>query len=254
MSAKNLGLLITFLAVAATSIVIGSCSSPAEPEVTPGFDACAECNMVIDAVNQACGHVIDGEFIVFDSPGCLLRSHDEMRRRGLPVPTEIFLADYVSSEFIPAGRATLMLSDEIPTVMGAGVVVFVSAAEAEGHRSTDEEIVTDWMGYRLRRGQPDTIIDAHLTTTSLEPEMVEATKGDLVLLRLSADDLTEPAILSIRGYPEIGEIIVEPAAGPAELRFFATRPGAGFPVMGAGDEPLGMIRVTGAHTADEAAQ
>ena len=35
----------------------------------------------------------------------------------------------------------------------------------------------------------------------------------------------------------------------------ATRPGAGFPIESVSDgEPLGMIKVSGAHTADEAAQ
>ena len=235
------------------TVILGGCSGPIHPEVAAGLDACAECNMVIDTVNQACGHVTDGEFVPFDSPGCLLRSHDEMRRRGEALPTEVWLTDYDTSEFIPAGQATLLLTDAIPTVMSAGVVCFASEAAAEAHRSTETDEITDWAGYRRRRGHPDIVVEAVVGPGAMEPEMVEVAKGDLVLLKLTAGELDAPAALSVRGYPEIGEIAVAPGAGPTEVRFYATRPGAGFPVMGA-DEPIGMIRVTGAHTDDEAAQ
>lgn len=236
------------------TVIIGGCSGPVRPEVTAGLDACAECNMVIDQVNQACGHVVDGAFIVFDSPGCLLKNHDGMRRSGSEIPTKVWLADYHSSVFVPAGQATLLLTDRIPTVMDAGVVSFVTSDAAEAARSSDEEIITDWTGYRRLRGRADTVVEAIVGAASLAPEMVEVAKGELVLFRLSAGDLDETITLEIRGYPEIGEIVVTPSEDPTELRFFATRPGAGFPILGAGDQPLGMMRVTGAHTADEAAQ
>ena len=242
------------IGVVAAIAIIGSCSGPVGPEVAAGLDACAECNMVIDSVNQACGHVTNGEFIIFDSPGCLLRNRDGMRRQGSPVPTEVWLADFVSSTFVNAEQATLLLTDQIPTVMGAGVLSFATRDAAEAAKTTDDEEVVDWSGYRRLRGQPDTVVDAMVESTSLAPEMVEVDKGDLVLLRLSAGELDEIVTLEIRGYPEIGEIVVAPGGEATEVRFFATRPGAGFPVLGAGDQPLGMIRVTGAHTDDEAAQ
>ena len=59
--------------------------------------------------------------------------------------------------------------------------------------------------------------------------------------------------MTIRGYPEIGQIVVEPSDEPTEIRFFATRPGIGFPILAADEQALGMMRVTGAHTADEEA-
>ena len=235
-------------------VIIGGCSGPVRPEVTAGLDACAECNMVIDRVNQTCGHVVDGAFIVFDSPGCLLKNHDGMRRSGSEIPTEVWLADYDSAAFVPAGQATLLLTDRIPTVMDAGVLSFATNEAAEAARTSVDEKITDWTGYRRLRGQPDTVVEAIVRTTSLTPEMVQVAKGDLVLFRLSAGELDEPITLEIRGYPEIGEIVVTPSEEATELRFYATRPGAGFPILGAGDQPLGMMRVIGAHTADEAAQ
>jgi len=236
------------------AVIIGGCSGPVRPEVTAGLDACAECNMVIDQVNQACGHAVDGAFIVFDSPGCLLKNHDGMRQSGSEIPTEVWLADYNSADFVPAGQATLLLTDRIPTVMGAGVLSYATRQAAEAARTSADERITDWTDYRRLRGQPDTVVEATVSTTSLTPEMVQVAKGDLVLFRLSAGELDEPITLEIRGYPEIGEIVVAPSEEATELRFYATRPGAGFPILGAGDQPLGMLRVTGAHTADEAAQ
>ncbi len=243
---------IATLVCAAT--IIGGCSGPVRPEVTAGLDACAECNMVIDQVNQACGHAVDGEFVAFDSPGCLLRNHDELRRRGLEIPTEVWLADYDSAVFVPAVQAALLFTDQIPTVMGAGVLSFATIQGAEAAQTSDNEMITDWTGYRRLRGQADTLVEAIVSTTSLTPEMVEVAKGELVLFRLSAGELDEAITLEIRGYPEIGEIVVTPSEDPTELRFYATRPGAGFPIFGVDDQPLGMMRVTGAHTDDEAAQ
>ncbi len=236
------------------AVIIGGCSGPVRPEVTTGLDACAECNMVIDQVNQACGHAVDGEFVAFDSPSCLLKSHDGMRRSGSEIPTEVWLADYGSGAFVPAGQAAILLTDQIPTVMSAGVLAFASSQAAEAARISDDEIITDWMDYRRLRGQADTIVEALVNTTSLEPETVEVAKGELVLFRLSAGELDETITLEIRGYPQIGEIVVAPSEDATELRFYATRPGAGFPILGADDQPYGMMRVTGAHTADEAAQ
>ncbi len=78
-------------------------------------------------------------------------------------------------------------------------------------------------------------------------------QGDLVLLKLHTNQLAEETTISVRGYPEIEEVVVTPSEETTELRFFATRPGAGFPVIGSDGQALGMIRVTGAHTSDEEA-
>jgi hypothetical protein len=177
-----------------------------------------------------------------------------MRRSGSEIPTDVWVADYDSAVFVPAGQATFLLTDQIPTVMGAGVLSFATSQAAEAARTSVDEKITDWSGYRRLRGQADTVVEAIVSTTSLTPEMVEVAKGELVLFRLSAGELDETITLEIRGYPEIGEIVVTPSEDPTELRFYATRPGAGFPILRAGDQPLGMMRVTGAHTADEAAQ
>ena len=241
------------LAAAAFSLVLGACSGEVRPEVSAGIDGCEYCGMVIDTVNQACGYIHDGTFVTFDSPGCLLDSYDEKRREGTNVPTQIYFADYESSEFVPVEDTVFLLTENIPTVMSLGVLCFSTNEGAQATRTTADEEITDWTGYRRLHGRPDTIVEATISPEGLSPEIVEVTKGDLVLFKLNADQSAEEITFSVRGYPEIGEVVVTPSVDPTELRFFATRPGAGFPVMGAGDQALGMIRVTGAHTTDEEA-
>jgi len=241
------------IAVAAASLILGACSGEVRPEVSAGIDACASCNMVIDTVNQACGYMHEGDFVTFDSPTCLLRSCDGLRRQGAAFPTEIYFADYGSSEFVPAEDTVFLLTEHIPTVMGSGVLCFSSADGARVTRTAADEEITDWRGFRRLRGRPDTIVEATITPAGLSPEIVEVAKGDLVLFKLHGGQLAEEITISVRGYPEIGEVVVTPSEEPTELRFFATRPGAGFPVMGADEQALGMLRVTGAHTSDEEA-
>jgi hypothetical protein len=235
-------------------LALSACSGEIRPKVVSGIDACAGCNMIIDRVNQACGHVAEGEFIPFDSPGCLLRSHDELRRQGAEIPTEIFFADYQSGEFLPVDETVFLLTENQPTVMGAGVLCFATLDAAEGVRTEADEVISDWTGYRRLRATPDAIIEATITSDGLFPEIIEVAKNDLVLFKLHGDELADAVTVVVRGYPEIGEIEVTPTDEPTVVRFFANRPGMGFPILGLNDDALGMIRVTGAHTADEAAQ
>ena len=234
-------------------LALGACSGEIHPEVTAGVDACRGCNMVIDTVNQACGHVAEGEFVPFDSPGCLLRRHDELRRQGTEIPTEIFFADYENGAFVPVESAVFLVTAHVPTVMNSGVLSFATVGGAEAMRTTAEEEITDWMGYRRLRGRPDAIVEATLSSVGLSPEVVEVAKGDLVLFRINGDQLDDAVTMSIRGYPEVGDFVIAPSKESTELRFFATRPGMGFPIVGTDERALGMIRVTGAHTADEEA-
>ncbi len=82
-----------------------------------------------------------------------------------------------------------------------------------------------------------------------------ADRGDIVLWRASGQSLEADRTWAIKGYPEIEPATVPATGAQIELRFMATRPGAGFPIEDiSGGQPLGMLKVSGAHTADEAAQ
>jgi hypothetical protein len=248
-SAHRLAILTAFL------VLLAGCGGDPTPEIMVGIDGCASCGMVIDRVNESAGWIDGGEFVPFCSPGCLLAEHDERRKSGQTLHQTAFFADYREGTFSPAAETAFLLTDHLPTVMNARVICFNSVVAAEEMRLHNDEIVTDWTGYRVLRGEPDTVIETVFGHDGMDPEVVTASKGDIVLWLASGDALEEDLSWFIKGYPEVEPPPVAAAGDQIELRFMATRPGAGFPIeRGTDGAPLGMLKVSGAHTADEAAQ
>ena len=245
---------VALLTISLAALVI-SCGGEVTPQITAGIDGCGECGMVIDRPDEACGWVHEGQFEPFCSPGCLLAQYDERRTTGLDATSSIFFADYRGDGFSAAEATAFLLTDHVPTVMDGRVITFPSTAAAEAMHHHDDEIITDWLGYRVLRGQPDAVIETTFSAAGMEPESVTVAKGEIVLWRVVADGLEDDLMIRITGYPEVGPVSLEAAGGTADFRFLATRPGAGFPIASHdSDAPLGMLKVTGAHTADEAAQ
>jgi len=246
---------VAFCATAAILALTTACGGPVEPGIVAGVDGCNRCGMVIDQPSQACGWITNNEFVTFDSPACLLADFDDLRRSGQAPPQEIYFADFDSGAFIISGETSFLLTDHVPTVMNGRVLCFATAAAAQATLDYDDEIVTDWPGYRRLRGQADVLVDTVFGDDGMEPEVVAVAKGELVLWRATGDDLDEDLTWVIKGYSEIEPVVVPADGKVAEVRFFATRPGAGFPIESvAGGEPLGMLKVSGPHTMDEAAQ
>ena len=246
---------VAFCATAAILALTTACGGPVEPGIVAGVDGCNRCGMVIDQPSQACGWITNNEFVTFDSPACLLADFDDLRRSGQAPPQEIYFADFDSGAFIISGETSFLLTDHVPTVMNGRVLCFATAAAAQATLDYDDEIVTDWPGYRRLRGQADVVVDTVFGDDGMEPEVVAVAKGELVLWRATGDDLDEDLTWVIKGYSEIEPVVVPADGKVAEVRFFATRPGAGFPIESvAGGEPLGMLKVSGPHTMDEAAQ
>jgi hypothetical protein len=241
--------------IGAFVVLMAGCGGEPTPTVVAGVDGCSSCGMVIDRVNQAAGWIEGGDFVTFCSPGCLLAEHDARRKSSQPPPQAVYFADYRDGSFSPGSETTFLLTDHVPTVMDARVICFGSVAAAEEMRQHADEIVTDWTGYRVLRGQPDSVVEVVLGPGGMDPEVVTANKGDIVLWRVRGEGLEEDLRWTIRGYPEVDPPIVSASGETTEMRFLATRPGAGFPVEDlATGEALGMLKVGGAHTADEAAQ
>jgi hypothetical protein len=236
------------------AIVITGCGGTPVPEITAGVDGCSSCGMVIDRTNEACGWIDGGEFVPFCSPGCLLAEHDELRNTGQIPPQVMYFADYREGTFSTAAETAFLLTDHLPTVMNARVICFNSVAAAEATREHEDEVVTDWTGFRVQRGAPDTVIETVFGPDGMDPEVVVADKGDIVLWRAAADARDTDLVWIVKGYPEVEPPIVSPGGEKVELRFLASRPGAGFPIEADMGQALGMLKVSGAHTADEAAR
>jgi hypothetical protein len=243
------------IAIVLLPVIAVGCVGEPTPQITSGIDGCASCGMVIDRGNEAAGWVDGREFMPFCSPGCLLTEYDALRHSDRPKPQTLFFADYNSGAFSTSAETAFLLTDHVPTVMSGRVVCFGSLAAADAMRQHDDETVTDWTGFRIRRGTPDTVIEAVFGPDGMVPDSVVANKGDIVLWRYSGEDLTQDMAWTITGYPEVEPPLVTASGETAEVRFMAKRPGAGFPIERAtGGKPLGMLKVSGAHTLDEAAQ
>jgi len=192
-------------------------------------------------------------FVPFDSPACLLAELDALRREGAPLPSRIFIADYEDGVFRPAEATSFLLTDHLPTVMGGGVLGFGSRDAARRFLTEDDELITDWLGFRTARGEPDRMVEISFGPDGMSPERVSVDKGQLVVFQLRHGIPDRELVVAIKGYPEV-EPIRLPKGGEAAFRLLATRPGSGFPIVDVeGGETLGALEVRGAHTLDEAA-
>ncbi|HUV12375.1 MAG TPA: hypothetical protein VMY18_01965 [Acidobacteriota bacterium] len=236
------------------AILFPGCQSEVNLEVVAGVDACHRCSMVIDQVKQACGYIESGEQVTFDSPGCLLVSYEQLRTQGEPLPEEVFFVDYHAGTWHSAQTTAFLMTEHIPTVMNAGVVCFATAEAAEAMKEHASEEVTDWIGFRTARGIPDREVEVTIDPNGMSPESIDVSKGELVLWRVSGNNLTEDLEITVKGYPEAEAIIVPATGEEVSFRIMATRPGTGFPVIETGSgKSLGRMRVSGAHTLDEEA-
>jgi len=240
--------------IALLAVAVAACSGEVKPAVVAGLDVCNECNMVIDRPNQAAGFIDAGSFVTFDSPLCLLRAYEKKFRRGQPIPERLYVADYGDGTLHRAEDVVFVLTDHVPTVMESGTLCFANRETADAAIAHDDERITDWDGYRLAHGTPDRVIEVRFDSAGQVPDLVESSKGELLLWMVTSSGLDRDLVVSIKGYPEVGEITIPANGEPVVFRMKADRPGMGFPVMEAGSEtPLGMLRVHGSHTADEEA-
>ena len=246
---------VVVLTLGVSVVALAGCSREVTPAVVAGVDSCANCNMVIDEVNQAAGWIQDGQFVTFDSPGCLLARYEALRKSGEPLPEELFFADYQNSFFHPAAVVAFLLTSHRPTVMGSGALAFGDPAAAEAVHEHDDEIVTNWVGYRTARGVPDREVEVSFGPHGMVPDRVEVKKGELVAWKARSAAEVGELVVAIRGYPELDPVGVVAGEEPVSFRLLASRPGSGFPVVDTGtDEVLGVVVVRGAHTADEEAE
>ena len=225
------------------------CSEKA-PKVSADIDDCAHCNMVISKVNEACGYFHNDEFFTFDSPSCLISRMDAEKLKH----ERIYFANYKSGTLIPSDSTIFLLSDHITTVMNGRVLCFADKNAAQTLVKYDDELITDWTGYRVARGTPNKILKITLSGDRIIPQVVAANKNDIIEWKISGQNLQNDLVLFLRGYEDRGEIIV-PASGEAtSFRMLVDKPGDGFAIVRQKDQiALGMLKVIGAHTSDEEA-
>ena len=138
--------------------------------------------------------------------------------------------------------------------MNSRVICFRDKNEAIKIKEHDDEILTDWNGFIQRRGVPDKVFNFELSGSGLQPDKIIVNKGELIILKIKSEGMSDNVTLFVKGYPEVDAVTVPSDGTDATMRILALRPGAGFPIMDKTDnKPVGMIRVEGAHTTDEEA-
>jgi len=242
-------------AVTLICLIAAGCSGEVQPEIVAGMDACAECSMLIDRPREAAGYVHHGKFVTFDSPVCLLRGYESLRGAGEELPSSVYFADYETGTLQAADAMTFLLSGHFTTVMEGGVLCFAERDAAIKLVRHDDEILTDWAGLQLARGEPDRVLEVSFSPTGMLPETVEASKGELLLWRASGERLERELEISVEGYPELGSVVVPASGTEVVFRMKAVRPGDGFPIVVASSgQTVGRLKVSGSHTRDEEAK
>lgn len=123
------------------------------PELRFGRDLCIHCGMVI--VDERAAAAIRAPGLpadqppVYDDIGCLV---DHLGKSGL-TPTEAWVKDYATKEWIQARQATFLLADAIETPMGSGLAAYATpeAARAAGQPLSAEVLTWDELAPRRKR-------------------------------------------------------------------------------------------------------
>lgn len=226
------------------------CNQQQTPKISADLDACAHCNMVINKVNEACGFYQNSEFVTFDSPACLLKQLDEQK----VVPEKMYFADFISGNLLQVDSTIFLLTEYIPTVMNGKVICFSKKTDALQYKKHKDEIISDWTGYRVYRAMPDKILKVTLSSTNMTPEVFSVFKGDIIELNFTGIDLKNDERLIIKHYESYSDIKVLATGEPSSYRLLADKPGDGFAFVRESDgKVVGMLKVAGAHTADEEA-
>jgi hypothetical protein len=208
--------------------------------------------MVITQTNQACGYFHGRDFVTFCSPACLLSEYENIRKEKIVDKGHIYFTDYENKQFIRSDSTFFLFTNSIVTVMNSGVLTFRSEEKAQLLMKQSDEFVTNWIIYQALAGTPDKIIKVKFNNELMTPDVFIMNKNEFVQLDIENSDQLNEKILFIKGYEEIGTFRFMKDNPFLTIRLIADKPGSGFPIMMEGiEQPVGMIKVQGAHTMDE---
>jgi hypothetical protein len=112
---------VAIAAIAAVALLVTSTSGPPDGPVAIAWDrtACEECHMHVGEPRFAAQiHTDDGEVLVFDDPGCLLRWADAHHAR----PHAVYYRHVREARWIPESRVAFVAISPTPMGYGLGAV------------------------------------------------------------------------------------------------------------------------------------
>ena len=119
-----------FAAVLFTMVWVGACAGrgAAPPAIVMDRSACSRCGMLIsERAYAAAIRLADGHDELFDEIGCLVAT---MRERPAN-DAHYWFHDVGDGEWIADGRPVFVVSPDIRTPMGGGIVAYRSVSSAE---------------------------------------------------------------------------------------------------------------------------
>jgi copper chaperone NosL len=133
-------------------LAAAACSAKASgpPDIVVDRTACSHCTMLVSEVAYAAAYERQGGWVrVFDDIGCMLEA---MRREGLHSGASglrVWFHDAGDGKWIEEGSAVFVVSSEIRTPMGGGIVAYRDGARAEQvaakHKGHVVRVVSDLM-------------------------------------------------------------------------------------------------------------
>ena len=121
--------------------------APTPPPIRYGRDVCADCGMIVsDPRFAAAAAPANGDPVVFDDIGCLLR-YQEKRQ---PQWVAVWVHDYETEAWLEAQAAQYLVSPAIRSPMGYGIAAFSSPDAARARQTTLGGELLDWNALSAR--------------------------------------------------------------------------------------------------------
>jgi copper chaperone NosL len=140
-------------AALALALVLSACSKSPQP-IAYGSDQCAYCMMTITDDRYGTEIVsAKGRAYKFDSIECMVGAVKEGEKITADEAERYYVADYAEhGNLFDATTAAFLVSEKLPSPMGANLTGFAARAAAEAMREARGGEILDWHGVWLRLG------------------------------------------------------------------------------------------------------
>jgi copper chaperone NosL len=140
---------IVYLLVPLLALISGCArgeTSPAPPDIRYGEDICVECNMIISDARFAAGYaheITPGRYQskAFDDIGDMLV---HARKNPNDKVSVWYVHDYESEEWLDASEAIFVISPDLPTPMGYGILAYADETAAQAMAAQAGARVLTW--------------------------------------------------------------------------------------------------------------
>lgn len=143
----------TFFGSLILIVLLTSCSTQPEP-INYDSDACHFCKMtIVSKTHSAQAVSVKGKQFKYDAIECMV---NDLNSENNAEMSTMLVADYLDAgKMIPAEKATYLVSENIPSPMGANLSATASKAEAEQLKNENGGELFDWNTLKERNNNPN---------------------------------------------------------------------------------------------------